>query len=654
MNTNPLQVFIEGRYSEFADEAPVPEPPVLGFQRELKICDPPETPMPDMSIDEARTMMDIEIENYLNSDANHMLLIRTTPGTGKTTTAVRAAERIALLKKRVAYVGPRHDFFTDVMAIAEYPDMWYEWQPRCNTDDITTCIYTQPINNWMAKGYQAMDFCSGVCGWDYIKTCPYHMQKNRKNNIVFIQHAHVSLGHPLDFHVVIGDENPLNSFMHKWRIKSQHVIPDGLPLLSNIRSMMEKIQNLSMEENRIYQGAELIEKIGGAENVIKTFSDYIIQADAIAAGNIHSIEEAEFASHFHLPQLAMLLVRAAKFEMNAQRTISRVIVGSGGVTMLLRRSINDRLPAKKIWLDATANEHLYREVFNQDVKMIEANPKMKGKIYIITDRLNGKRGMVNDEERAPKHLEQSKVLIRKLIDKFEIKQPGIVTFQALLETFEEDDIKALNFYGARGTNALEHVDGLFILGAPMPSIKMMVSTAAMIYFNRDVPLADKFVNNNVKYQYIDRDGMGREYASSGFWFDNDMQQILWQMREAEIIQAVHRARPLHRDVLVFLLANLPIAELPAYWVGTSAQLFNSPTGVNLYRWFEFEDWIKNRDKVTVNDVVKNVKLERHTASAYLKEWVRRHDDWEFGAVKKSGQKGRPAQGATRNEPIYGN
>ena len=50
----------------------------------------------------------------------------------------------------------------------------------------------------------------------------------------------------------------------------------------------------------------------------------------------------------------------------------------------------------------------------------------------------------------------------------------------------------------------------------------------------------------------------REYPAGGFWADDDLQALVWQLREAEILQAVHRARPVHRPVPIFLLCNLPL------------------------------------------------------------------------------------------------
>ncbi len=202
------------------DWKPTIAPPEF-IERRLKPCAPPDLVSSFGSIDEAREMIRTSIRAYLEDPAPAgMLLIRALPGTGKTTAAAAIVDELAQSGYRVAYAGPRHDFFTDVVEKSSHPHLWYEWLPRQMADEEAekseTCRYAEQINAWMVRGYEGMGFCSGVCGWDYVnKSCPYHAQKRRAEPVIYVQHQHVSLGHPLQFDVLFGDESPISAFLHE-------------------------------------------------------------------------------------------------------------------------------------------------------------------------------------------------------------------------------------------------------------------------------------------------------------------------------------------------------------------------------------------------------------------------------------------------------
>lgn len=631
--------------------------PEYEFWRRLRRCIPPDIAKSDkISIERAREMIDEAVDDYrLLDDPNHMLLVRALPGIGKTFVGVAAAEREALSGRYVAYAGPRHDFFQDIMAIAKYPAMWYEWNPRTRGDESgigRTCDYADEINRWLAKGYDAMDFCSGICGWDFVKNgCPYHRQKltQQERPITFIQHSHVSLGHPLRFDLLIGDENPTESFLHKWRIPTKNILPDKMMPSTALYNLLTTLTGVSAG-NAIVEGTELLDRLGGPEKVIKTFEESTVPWDAIAAGDIHSLEEAEYAGYFHLPKLSGLLMRESKLAITGSEYIHRIIAGKDGLTMLLRHDINEKMPARRIWLDATGNQHIYSELFNQRVETIDISPKLKGTITVVTDRANGK-GVLDGKRQVDndRHIEQVDRLITRITEQEEAQRVGIVSFQNIISENKllSKNREVLNFYGARGTNRLENVDALFVVGTPMPEQSVYKSIGAMIYFGRDLPFNDTWSSIWLPYNYVDADGAGYEYPAGGFWGDRDLQALLWQMREAEIIQAVHRSRPLLHPVSVYLLTNLPILEMPIDRLMSSAELFGAPKGVDIYRWSKFVEWMDGQDEVTTSDIVKDFgKMKLETARKYLQFYVENNPGWEIAAIK-TGRRGNPPMGARR-------
>src|SRR5688572_29910836 len=187
---------------EGADPPTEPEH-LTGYQRTLKVVDAPDIAQQAyVSVEEARDMIWQEMMAYAQLvRPNHMLLVKAVPGVGKTTAAVRLAERMAAQGRRVLYAAPRHDFIHDLRAMISDPHLIYEWLPRQDGDEHKpqTCRHTAAIHTWLGRGYGGTDFCSHVCGWDYVnQSCPYHAQKKHAESIPVImgQHAHVTLGHP--------------------------------------------------------------------------------------------------------------------------------------------------------------------------------------------------------------------------------------------------------------------------------------------------------------------------------------------------------------------------------------------------------------------------------------------------------------------------
>lgn len=591
---------------------------------------------PPLSLDEARALIRTEIDDYLALEAPaHMLLIRAVPGVGKTTAAVETAEACAAKGWRVAYSGPRHDFFTDVTAIARRPELWYEWLPRHEGDGNMpkTCDWTPQINQWLMKGYEGIDFCARVCGWDYInETCRWHKQKTRPEPIIFIQHQHVASGHPLDFRVLIGDENPLQAFLRRWDIPAGQVLPHGVDYTEPLYEVLLKLSGLCNGE--LTSGPELMDALGGAQEVLEACETFTMPADALAQADIHSAWEAERADYFHLPQLVPLLAREARAAADDRLYPPRIIAGKGDLTLLLRRQPANRWPPHVIWLDATGNEHIYAELFGRQVKVVDAAPKLAGSVTVVTDRTNGKGDFKSDQAAA---------LVRKVVADGGFEHPAVVTFQGA-EAEIAGEWTSAHFYGARGTNRLERADALFVVGAPMPAQPVIQTMAAMLYFNRMMRFGQNWTSQYVAYQYTGPDGLGREYPAGGWWADPDLQALLWQLREAEILQAVHRARPVHRVVPIYLLSNLPVPELPVARLVTAAELLGAPMGVNSWDWQRFIEWVNGRGTVTANEIQIGLGVAINTAIKY-RDALAQQPGWELAAHRTS--RGQMSKAASR-------
>ena len=648
--TDYLQQFVDSLELDTEPVAPVEEPSYLaGWKRGVKVIEPPKrAQIKPMSLAEARALIEYEMDEYAALvNPPHMLLVKAQPGVGKTHSGVRRAEKNAAQGRRTLFLAPRHDFIHDLRAIADNRLMIYEWLPRQAGNEYKeeTCRHTEQISTWLHRGYEAIDFCKGVCGWDYIGKCPYHAQKNRTEPIVMGQHAHLTSGHPLDFDFVIGDESPMSSMLFQWLIPSRWILPPNMDLTEPIAGILHEFTKLA-ENNMALSGPALIKVLGGAGHVLDSCRSFVLPATAVAiAPDVHVAGDADKAPFFHLPHLLPLLQREAEAAAAGREYPHRIIVENGNLMLLLRKSISPKMPAHVIWLDATGNEHLYREMFDRPIKVVDPVVEMRGRIIQVADRANGKATLIQDGAPTDKATQLDKQ-VAQIISRNELKNPGIVSFQALEARFV--DMRFLNFYGARGTNVAQDVDGLIVAGTPQPSLFELERQARMVFFDRMMPFDVKWTLKDIAYDYIASDGQGRAYNASGFWHDADLEAVLWQYREAELIQAIHRSRLTVRDVTVWLLSNLPLTDLPVSELISIAELMGAPAGVDLYLWQRFVELAETTGSITSTEAARDLSIDRDTARKYV-DLLKTMPGWTDGAVKIKRGRGQPPKMAMKAE-----
>lgn len=656
MSADFLSTFVEKvrrTPPELQDHAPHTEPEhVQGYRRTLKVIDAPDMAQQAyVSVEEARAMIYHEMTAYAQlARPQHMLLIKAVPGVGKTTAAVRLAEELTAQGRRVLYAAPRHDFIHDLRAIANEPQTIYEWLPRREGDaqQGETCRHTDAINRWLHRGYDGIDFCSRICGWDYLnRLCPYHLQKKRREPIVMGQHQHITAGHPLEFDFVIGDESPLASFQHQWLIPARWIMPPHMDWAEPLTELVQEMRQLAEQGTRI-EGPALIRALGGAARVLDACRLFTMPTGAVAhLPTLHSPGDAERAPYFHLPKLVPLLLREAEAEQQGREFPHRIIIGDGHLMLLLRREVNAQLPAHVVWLDATGNERLYQAAFRRPIRVVDPPVRLRGKIMQVTDRANGKSSVVEDGATTDK-ADQLTQQVMHIIQRHGLHKPGIVSFQKFVTLADFKQLPVLHFYAARGTNVQQDVDGQIVAGTPQPSILEMHKLARMLFFERDMPFNRLWTVRDRPYRFVDADGKGRAYAVSGFWHDDDLQAILWQFREAELIQAVHRSRLATRDVTVWLLSNLPIWELPPSELLQIRDLFDAPPDVDAFRWTEVlrvaHTCCDRQGYVTSADLSAVLGLDNRTARKYV-ERLAAQPQWDNAAVRAG--RGRPPKAAQR-------
>lgn len=456
-NSNPLVNFVERLHSRGPDLdwKPSVEAPPLAYERKLRICTAPNIILPVHGLSEARTLIRSSIAEYLDDPfPGEVLLIKTLPGTGKTTLAVEAVDMLAERGKRIGYAGPRHDLYPDVLSKSSHPELWYEWLPRQAENEekhkIQTCNWTTQINTWMQRGFKGIDFCKGVCGYDYLERCLYYVQKSRKEQVLYIQHQHITLGHPATFDVIFGDENPIPAFLNEWVIPAQWIIPAQMDFQDPFSEVMVNLMGVAQTATRVVQGPELLDLLGGAAEVLEACNAMAIPEGEIRSiQTIHRAEEADSKPYFHIFETATLLKREAEMALTGQKYPFRIIVSPGKMTLLMRREVSGSIPNHVIWLDATGKPEIYQKLFQRPVKVIDASPHIHGNIYQVVDRANGKNAIMGDNKTLTLKAKQAEQLVRRIVEQYEYQRPVVISFKDFVESTDLK-IDRAHFYAARG------------------------------------------------------------------------------------------------------------------------------------------------------------------------------------------------------------
>ena len=656
-----LTRFIAGLDAERARASPQPErdePEWLrGIERHLQIvAPPPAREMERLTVQEARARIRTGIRAYLaEENASEMLLVQAVAGVGKTTIAVLTCEEmVEQSRARVLYAGPRHDFFVDLMAIARHPDWWYEWLPRRDeTDDHpANCQHFAAMNTWLAKGYKAMDFCQRVCGWDYVgRYCVYHAQRKRSEPIIYGMHEHVVLGHPFAFGVVVGDESPIAKVCHEWNIPAANVMVPGLAPDSRLAHLVHQLHTLASQGTTIRTDG-LIALLGGAEAVARVCEEVDVpNAPQYVVPDISVPADVERAPYLHLFPLVTLLKRAAGVLVRGGQPADRLRLVGGALQMLLRRQLNERLPRRMVWLDATANARLYSAAFQRQVRVLDAQVQMRGRVIQVYDRANGKASLLEKDGTQTTRVGQAGVLVGEIVKRQGYKRPAVITFMGCQDAMGIEEVG--HFYAARGTNQYEGCDALFVVGTPMPSPGSLLDQARMVFWDRDAEFTAPWITQIKQYRYVDpEDGQGRAYPVAGYWDDPDLSAILWSMREAEIIQTAHRVRPISVACDVWLLTNIPLDELPPDQLVSMRDCMGAPLGVNIFLWHRFmeavEALVQEQGVATQAALAERMGASRPTIRKYT-DALLATGEWIEGLIPrgKGGGSGARARGLSR-------
>jgi len=645
---------------------PTPDEPewLSGNQRTLREVGAPPVYLQRewYSLEGFRRVVERSLREYMEiKEPDFALLIPAPAGSGKTYAGVRFAHWVYTnTQHRVLYAGPRKDFFDDIIEATQEQgqdtDRWYKWLTRQRDDNVIelhTCEYPDQINSWMAKGYKAKDFCEGVCHWDYINnSCPYHKQKKRREPLIYGNHLHLINGHPLmdQFAVAILDESPLNFMIDETVVPVDKIYVPLLEYESSVSVLLKAMQE-ACESKQYLSGRKLIDYLG-MEVVKHACGEFqAFDQDSVKL-YINNAEDAWKVPQNFLPEFFVTLRRELEaYLAGTDEYLERIKLHPGGLKILGRKRLNEKVPKHLICFDATGSELMYRRLLDRPVQILDANIDPLGKIYQIWNRSNSLgslRESEKDEEgntlldedgkatyKATKAAEQLKHQVDFIASKY--KSTAVITHNKMEYLF--DEYQTGHFYGNRGTNEFKDYECLVVAGAPMVPTSEIVRLATALNPERMRPFDTAFYQTERRYDYVDADG--KSYAYPVYQFaDPELNTYLHEIREAELIQTVNRVRILFREeAIVYMLTNIPVPDLPIHQLLSIQELYEAPDGVNVFKWAEVIAFIESRDSVTHHDITTEFSISKPTAIKYMEIFVQ-SKKWEWvETIRRVGSRG---------------
>lgn len=257
--------------------------------------------------------------------------------------------------------------------------------------------------------------------------------------------------------------------------------------------------------------------------------------------------------------------------------------------MGLRRVHDGWKSGGMLLLDATGQQEIAEAVFGEKVKVhnvVADQPNLR--VVQDTSRAFGKSmflpgGRNNSQDSAaPNNVKKLHRWVLARADEVAPKQFGLVTYKDVVEQLEEmglpDNVVVSWFGSLRGSNAMQFVAAMGIVGRPLPEEHALGRMAAALTGH---PVSGRYdLVGEVERLVAASGGLWWRTGTAASHPDAMAQRLLESTRDAEVWQAIGRPRAVNRDepVTVYLLSDAVVpcpVELADVWKNPFARMLDA-------------------------------------------------------------------------------
>jgi len=266
-------------------------------------------------------------------------------------------------------------------------------------------------------------------------------------------------------------------------------------------------------------------------------------------------------------------------------------------------------------------------LFERPAEVYQPQTQRQGYVAQITGRAYTKKQLYTTEKQAREladgtvrtelvvtpttFFHQSVAALDALARKHHAHTVGIVCYQALESLYAEAmtakgyTVRTLHYYKMRGSNDLEAVDVMFLLGTPAPRPTTVINTATALNPQHRAPFyahdaagqrVPEYTLGRAEYR-LTAEGLARAIARFGLPSDtqgiahdvglygvHELAAVCEAMREGEATQGVHRGRPNVHPTPVYILTHTPLTDIPLDDLFIDPPI--APDGINWRTWFK--------------------------------------------------------------------
>ena len=489
--------------------------------------------------------------------------IKGVPGIGKTEQAAALVEVLHPAGRRVAIIAPSKEH-----AAAE-------WTPRLSDPfiwrarkDICTCYPPSVIDQLERKGYFVE--CTS-------EDCPYKRQrKDRAGHVAIFQYPHLVLngGELLTgYDLVIIDESPLASLLSEQTatlgevnalIRRMDPNDPGRPLARALSEIADAHNGPDLYGPKLLTA--LVERVSDVAQAIKA-------AQTSPAATLHPVAPKDVDDPARLPrQFWGKLLQALAHDATGQGN-SLLVWGKSGEAYAwswfapapMLEKLSGRLPGHQpavIVLDGTADPVVSERLYAPwPVHFEELSAPLSPAVRLVqASRGPSTRRAFEDGKRID-HVARSLAVIGNELDLPAFD--GLISYKSaaplLAEKLGIEPGRALHYGGQRGSNTLANARTVAVVASPTVPPNVVERRARALWRN-DAPIV-KGKDAHGKDTYWTRRGTG-DYEG----VDLRLEALARVHGPAELVQAIHRARPLLASepstVVVLTPWNLDALGLP--------------------------------------------------------------------------------------------
>jgi hypothetical protein len=233
----------------------------------------------------------------------------------------------------------------------------------------------------------------------------------------------------------------------------------------------------------------------------------------------------------------------------------------------VRRPYRLRKEIPVLCLDGTGSLSLNRKIFGDHMTAERFAVPRDAKVYQVSSKTFSRQSITGTNRdgttRSNRNVTEAANLRAQVVEFLDML-PGnvlLVSYKAAIEALIDDlpaHVTTAHFGGLRGLNSFEQCETVVVMGREQPSaqaIEALTRPFAATDPEPFLPVGEYVLQTRGRRM---RDPDAPNLVEAQVHFDPRCQAVLEQIREAEMVQAIDRVRPIFNHRKVFVLNNLPL------------------------------------------------------------------------------------------------